>query len=111
MKANLTNGFSSFWGTDGINKDIGLSSKITIFGRGTIWFDTTLVSHRYKVKKKRNFNELLTDFDVELSKFKKNQTGLPDSANAISSFVSDYCDEMKINFTKKESDYISKKRV
>lgn len=113
VKANVKDGFANLFGSDGINRDIGISFKTTIFGRGTIWFDKNPASQKNKVENKRKeiVNELLGDFDTELSKFKRNQTGLTGAGEAITSFVSDHEDEMKTKFAQKEADYISRKKL
>lgn len=113
IKANIKDGFSNIFGIDGVNKDIGVSFKATIFGRGSIWFDKNATTQKDKVNNKRTqiVNELLSDFDNDLTKFKKNQTGLVGSASAISSYISDYEDEMKNQFAKKEADFIAKKKL
>ncbi|TAF60344.1 MAG: hypothetical protein EAZ58_13290, partial [Flavobacterium sp.] len=94
LKTNVKDGFASIFGGNGINNDIGISFKTSIFGRGSIWFDENSASQKDKVENKRTeiVNELLGDFDTELSKFKRNQTGLVGAESATNEFVADYED-------------------
>ena len=40
-----------------LNNDIGLSLKVTIFGRGSIWFDKNPASQKIKSLKKENLKK------------------------------------------------------
>lgn len=113
IKVNVKDGFANLFGANGINNDIGFSFKMTVFGRGSIWFykHDTLQKKKLEIKRIQLAKELLTDFDTTLSRFKKYQTGFPDSADKIKEYVADYSKEMKQDLAQKEAAYIIKKAL
>lgn len=113
VKANIKDGFANLFNSDGINNDIGFNLKATIFGRGSIWFNKDATVHKNKVANKRRHlgNELIYDFDNELTKFKTNLTGLPDSVDALTTYIAEYSNEMSEQFAKKESEFLIKKQL
>lgn len=113
VKANVKDGFANLFGSGKINNDIGLSLKGTIFGRGIIWFDKDPKTQKNKVQRKRVqiVNELLSDFDRDLTKYRNNLTGLSDSEDDVKNYISEYEEEMATKLAEKESDFIIKKKL
>lgn len=96
VKANVKDGFAGLTNPKGINNDIGLSFKLTLFGSGSIWYGEAQ-KDTLKDKRQEIVNELTYDFDTELTKLKRIQAGLPNCASAIQTFIPSYeGDENKI---------------
>lgn len=110
IKANVKDGFASLFNQKGVNNDIGLSFKTTLFGSGSIWYGKAQ-KDTLKAKRQEIINELAYDFDTELTKHKRVQTGLANGESSIQAFIPSYGKEMKTKYTDKEAGYIIKKKL
>ncbi|HRH03905.1 MAG TPA: hypothetical protein PLN13_03310 [Bacteroidia bacterium] len=115
LKANIEDGFSSIIKSGAINKDIGFDLKLTIFGRGTIYFDQAQTAQYSIISNHRTYlaNELLNEFDNKLTTFKRNQVGIPATATtiAISNYVQESAADLNEQFADRESAFIDEERL
>ena len=113
-KANVKDGFSKIFTSNAFNNDIGLSLKVTLFGRGTIWFDKdeSSQSQKAKVARKREqlTNELMTEFKDEISKFKLNQ-GKSADADDLTDYINTNEEEKKEKFATEEAKFIINQKL
>jgi hypothetical protein len=114
-KANVKDGFAKIFASNSFNNDIGLSLKVTLFGRGTIWFDEDagLMSQKAQVAHKRALlkKALIKESKEEVAEFKATQDKTADGAEELTKYINTNEEEKREKFATEEAKFIINKKL
>lgn len=109
-KANVKDGFANIFGSKGINNDIGINLKLSVLGKGSLYYNNDF--YKKKLESKRAY--LTNKYSEELTRKLAAETvnrGIRLSSTEVVAFLGDESQTTVEEYAKEEATFITTKKL